>query len=140
MTDSVIEGCGMPQDRLARLAARRAFVELKQDFMIASAGLPGHRGEWLRDRVRKAEDPYTLWQLRHSLFTALDGNDPDTCTIRHALKTSLDTLFCDSDSAIASTTSLPRQAAAHGASRAPMPAPAAVRGAHAARPAQHQPA
>ena len=94
---------GLPQDRLARLAARRAFVGLKQDFMIAVAGLPGHRGDWLRDRVRHAEDPYDLWKLRHSLFAALDGNDPDTCTIRHALKTGLDTLFCESDNGLPST-------------------------------------
>ena len=88
---------GMPQDRRARLAARRAFVDLKHDFMVATAGLPGHRGQWLRDRVRLAEDPYTLWQLRHSLFAALGGNDPDACTLRHALKTGLDTLFTEVD-------------------------------------------
>lgn len=90
-------GSGMPQDRLARIAARRAFVDLKQDFMIATAGLPGPRGDWLRDRVRRAEDPHKLWLLRHSLFAALGGNDPDSCTIRHALKTGLDTLFGDSE-------------------------------------------
>lgn len=88
---------GMPQDRRARLAARRAFVDLKQDFMVATAGLPGHRGQWLRERVRMAEDPYALWQLRHSLFAALGGNDPDACTLRHALKTGLDTLFTEVD-------------------------------------------
>ena len=44
---SSLPGAGLPQDRLARLAARRAFVELKQDFMVATAGLPGMRGEWL---------------------------------------------------------------------------------------------
>lgn len=87
---------GMPQDRLARLAARRAFVDLKQDFMVATVGLPGYRGEWLRQRIRRAEDPYNLWQLRHSLFAALGGNDPDTCSLRHTLKTGLDTLFTDS--------------------------------------------
>lgn len=91
---------GMPQDRRARLAARRAFVELKQDFMVATAGLPGHRGEWLRQRVRRAEDPYNLWQLRGSLFAALGGNDPDTCSIRHALKTGLDTLFTEADASV----------------------------------------
>jgi hypothetical protein len=88
---------GMPQDRRARMAARRAFVDLKHDFMVATAGLPGHRGDWLRERVRQAEDPYNLWQLRHSLFAALGGNDPDTCTLRHALKTGLDTLFTEAD-------------------------------------------
>jgi len=93
---------GMPQDRLARLAARRAFVDLKHDFMAATAGLPGHRGEWLRQRIRRAEDPYNLWQLRHSLFAALPGNDPDTCSIRHALKTGLDSLFTESEAALSS--------------------------------------
>ncbi len=88
-------GVGMPQDRLARLAARRAFVDLKLDFMVATAGLPGPRGEWLRECVRRAEDPYNLWRLRHSLFAALAGNDPDSCTIRHALRTGLDTLFTE---------------------------------------------
>jgi hypothetical protein len=88
---------GMPQDRLARMAARRAFVDLKQDFMMATAGLPGARGEWLRERVRKAEDPHKLWLLRGSLFSALGGDDPEVRTIRHALKTGLDSLFTDSD-------------------------------------------
>jgi hypothetical protein len=92
---AIAGGVGMPQDRLARLAARRAFVDLKHDFMMATAGLPGARGEWLRERVRRAEDPYNLWQLRHSLFAALGGNDPDACTIRHALRTGLDTLFTE---------------------------------------------
>ncbi len=88
-------GVGMPQDRLARLAARQAFVDLKLDFMVATAGLPGPRGEWLRECVRRAEDPYELWRLRHSLFAALAGNDPDSCTIRDALRTGLDTLFTE---------------------------------------------
>ena len=132
MTPAPIEGFGMPQDRLARLAARRAFVELKQDFMIASAGLPGHRGEWLRDRVRRAEDPYTLWQLRHSLFAALDGNDSDTCTIRHALKTGLDTLFCESDNGPASTNSLPLQTTSTAAQTTRIPRAAEIQAARAA--------
>jgi hypothetical protein len=97
MTDH--PGAGLPQDRLARLAARQAFVDLKQDFMIATAGLPGQRGHWLRERVRMAEDPSNLWQLRRSLFAALGGNEPETCSLRHALKTGLDTLFTESDSA-----------------------------------------
>lgn len=124
-----LQDIGMPQDRLARLAARRAFVELKHDFMIAAAGLPGHRGEWLRERVRKAEDPYMLWQLRHSLFAALDGNDPDTCTIRHALKTGLDTLFCESDNGLPSTQDMPLHATSPGVLPTRTPSPAVARSA-----------
>lgn len=95
-----LPGAGLPQDRLARLAARRAFVELKQDFIVATAGLPGLRGEWLRERVRRAEDPYALWKLRHSLFAALGGNEPEACTIRHALKSGLDSIFTEFDSSL----------------------------------------
>jgi hypothetical protein len=86
----------MPQDRLARLAARQAFVDLKHDFMVAVAGLPGARGECLRRLVRKAEDADTLWRARHALFRELHGNDADTCSVRHSLKTGLDSLFVDS--------------------------------------------
>jgi hypothetical protein len=87
---------GMPQDRLARLAARQAFVDLKHDFMVAVAGLPGARGEVLRRLVRKAEDADTLWRARHALFRELQGNDPDSCSVRHSLTTGLDSLFVDS--------------------------------------------
>ena len=34
-------GHGMPDDRLARMAARRAFVEMKQVFMRAAADVDG---------------------------------------------------------------------------------------------------
>ncbi len=90
-------GCdiGMPQDRRARLAARRAFVDLKHDFMMATAGLPGARGEWLRESVRRAEEPYRLWLLRNSVFAALGGNEADARCVRQALKTSLDTMFSE---------------------------------------------
>jgi hypothetical protein len=86
----------MPQDRLARLAARQAFVDRKHDFMVAVAGLPGARGEVLRRLVRKAEDADTLWRVRHALFRELQGNDPDSCSVRHSLTTGLDSLFTDS--------------------------------------------
>lgn len=89
---------GMPQDRQARLAARRAFVDLKHDFMMATAGLPGARGEWLRDSVRRAEEPYRLWLLRNSVFAALGGNDPDARCVLQALKTSLDSMFSEPES------------------------------------------
>jgi hypothetical protein len=92
---------GMPQDRLARLAARQAFVDLKHDFMVAVAGLPGARGEVLRHLVRKAEDADTLWRARHALFRELQGNDPDSCSVRHSLTTGLDSLFLDSMAPVA---------------------------------------
>lgn len=87
---------GMPQDRAARLAARQAFVDLKHDFMVAVALLPGARGEWLRQIVRGAEDPTALSRVRRFLFDELQGNDPATCSVRHSLQTGLDSLFVDS--------------------------------------------
>lgn len=87
---------GMPQDRAARLAARQAFVDLKHDFIVAVAGLPGARGEYLRRLVRNAEDADTLWRARHALFRELQGNDPASCSVRHSLTTGLDSLFADS--------------------------------------------
>jgi hypothetical protein len=89
-------GFGMPQDRLARLAARQAFVDLKHDFMVAVALLPGARGEWLRLLVRNAEDPAALSRVRGFLFAELQGNDPDSCSVRHSLQMGLESLFADS--------------------------------------------
>lgn len=89
-------GYGMPQDRAARLAARQAFVDLKHDFMVAVALLPGARGEWLRQQVRHAEDPSALSGVRGFLFAELHGNDPDTRSVRRSLQRGLDSLFVDS--------------------------------------------
>jgi len=91
-----LPGFGMPQDRLARIAARQAFVDLKQDFTVAVALLPGERGEWLRRLVRRAEDPATLWCARRVLFSELRGDDPDSRTPRRTLQTGLDSIFADS--------------------------------------------
>lgn len=93
-------GYGMPQDRLARLAARQAFVDLKHDFMVAVAMLPGARGEWLRLLVRNAEDPIALARVRRFLFAELPGNDPDSCSVRQSLQIGLGSLFGDSLPAI----------------------------------------
>jgi hypothetical protein len=103
MNQRALESCdvGMPQDRLARLAARRAFVDLKHDFMVATAGLPGAQGAWLRETVRRAEDPYRLWLLRHSVFAALGGVDADAQFVRQALSSRLETVFGEAELQIA---------------------------------------
>ena len=51
-------GSGLPQERLARVAARRAFVDMKQRFMQAVNGVAGSRGDWLRYDVRGREPMY----------------------------------------------------------------------------------
>ena len=86
-------GAGMPGDRGARLAARRAFVELKLTFMTALAGVPG--AGWLYAQVRGAEEPVDLWLLRAPVFAALSGADPDYRQRRQRLRRGLDSVFPD---------------------------------------------
>ena len=64
-------GAGMPDDRQARIAARRAFVNLKQTYLLAVEALPGPRAEWLRFQIRHAAEPADLWLLRAAVFDAL---------------------------------------------------------------------
>ncbi len=66
---------GLPQDRRARLAARRAFVNLKQTYLLALDGRSGLRADWLRHQVRQAEEPADLWLLRRLVFDALPGSE-----------------------------------------------------------------
>ena len=62
---------GMPEDRLARMAARRAFVEMKTCFMRAAADIEGSTGVLLQRKVRMASEVIELWRLRHAVLGAL---------------------------------------------------------------------
>lgn len=64
---------GLPQDRVARIAARRAFVALKQTYLLALHAAQGPRADWLRHQVRQAEEPADLWLLRGLVFEQLPG-------------------------------------------------------------------
>ena len=86
---------GMPADRQAHIAARRAFVDMKQVFMRSVAALVDRKGQWLREQVRLAQDPLDLWLLRGAVIEALRGNDAATRTLRAELYRSLDTVFPD---------------------------------------------
>ena len=88
-------GAGLPGDRMARLAARQAFVELKLGFIEAAQLLGGRDGDWLRQQVRHAEEPVDLWLLRGPLFEALAGSAPERRLARLRLRRSLDGLFPD---------------------------------------------
>jgi hypothetical protein len=72
---SALSGVGMPEDRQARIAARRAFVNLKQTYLMAIEALPGPRAEWLRFQIRHAAEPADLWLLRAAVFDALPRQD-----------------------------------------------------------------
>lgn len=58
-------------EQLARVAARRALVNLKQSFMRAAGELQGPDAEWLRRKVRQANDSTELWRLRPTIFALL---------------------------------------------------------------------
>ena len=92
---AALPGAGLPGDRLAQIAARRAFVELKLGFTDAADLLGGRDGEWLRQQVRRAEEPVDLWLLRGPLFAALAGPAPERRIARLRLRRSLDSLFPD---------------------------------------------
>jgi hypothetical protein len=86
-------GSGMPQDRAARFAARRAFVEMKLLFLRATAPLEDRKGEWLRHQVRQANDPLDLWLLRGPVLRALSQDDRRHRALRAELYRSLDSIF-----------------------------------------------
>ena len=74
-TDTGLPGAGLPHDRLSRIAARRAFVDLKHNFMHAVAQVDDERGRWLREQVRRAHEPEDLLLLRGHVFACLAGPD-----------------------------------------------------------------
>lgn len=95
VADATLPGAGMPGDRMARLAARKAFVELKLGFLDAVNMLGGRDGTWLRQQVRHAEEPVDLLLLRGPLLEALAGNEPERRVARLRLRRALDSLFPD---------------------------------------------
>jgi hypothetical protein len=88
-----LPGVGLPSDRLARIAARRAFVVLKNSFHEAVSDLDGAQAEWLRGQVRAAEEPTDLLLLRAPVFAALADGGLEHRQRRHALRRGLSVLF-----------------------------------------------
>lgn len=88
---SVLAGVGMPDDRQARIAARRAFVNLKQTYLLVIEAVPGPRAEWLRFQIRHAAEPADLWLLRAAVFDALPRQDYGS--ERETLQRGIETVF-----------------------------------------------
>ncbi|MBN8486159.1 MAG: hypothetical protein J0M20_00290 [Burkholderiales bacterium] len=84
---------GLPGDRLARMAARRAFVDLKSTFMRAVEPLQDRKGQWLQEKVRLATDPMDLWLLRGPVLAAQSGNAPEALALRAELYRAIDSVF-----------------------------------------------
>jgi hypothetical protein len=83
-------------ERLARIAARRNFVEMKSSLLQITADLAGPDAATLRDKLRRADAAVELWLLRHQVFDALPARDRDTATLRGDLARRLEAVFADS--------------------------------------------
>ncbi|NUP86504.1 MAG: hypothetical protein HUU30_12245 [Burkholderiaceae bacterium] len=77
------------------MAARRSFVQVKQVFIEAVAGLAGPRADWLRHQVRHAKEPLDLWLLRGAVFAALRTSDQADHRREQELHRALDSVFPD---------------------------------------------
>ena len=72
LSEAASTSFGMPSERMARVAARRAFVEMKLRFMQATKDISGPHGESLSSRVRRSTQVDELCQLRDELLDAMD--------------------------------------------------------------------
>jgi hypothetical protein len=86
---------GLPHDRAARIAARRAFVEMKQLFQRAAGNLHGPKGAFLARRIRAACDADDLALLRGPLVAALREDEARARAQRADLYHRLDQAFDD---------------------------------------------
>ena len=89
-------GFGLPEDQLARIAARRSFVEMKRCFFSAASDIEGASGALLQRQVRSADDVAHLGRLRVALLDALTPTHERTVAHREALQRHVDALFPDS--------------------------------------------
>ncbi len=86
----------LPDERIARIAARRAFVELKLCFMRAAADIDGPSGALLQQRVRHTREPVHLWRLCAAVLAGLRERHERTPLHRLELHRRLDSIFADS--------------------------------------------
>ncbi|MBC7993407.1 MAG: hypothetical protein H7Z15_09225 [Rhizobacter sp.] len=84
---------GMPEDRLARMAARRAFVEMKTCFINAAAEIEGSTGALLQRKVRMAGEVIELWRIRHAVLAALPRHKASTEMHRQELMQQIESAF-----------------------------------------------
>lgn len=90
---AVLMAYGLPEDRMARVAARRAFVEMKQCFMRAAEVVPGQTGQRLQRRVRMSSEVMELWRLSSALFDALPADHPLAAQHRQEVQDQIDSAF-----------------------------------------------
>jgi hypothetical protein len=84
---------GLPQEQLARIAARRAFVEMKQSYMNAASDIASVTGGLLQHKVRRASEPWELWSLRAVILASLTADHERTVGHRMKLEREFDSIF-----------------------------------------------
>jgi hypothetical protein len=84
---------GLQQERLARIATRRAFVEMKQSYMNAASDIASVTGDLLQYKVRKASEPWELWSLRAVILASLTADHERTVGHRMKLEREFDSIF-----------------------------------------------
>lgn len=92
---------GLPEDRLARMAARQAFVEMKTCFMRAAAQIDGSTGALLQRQVRLASEVIELWRLHQAVLDALPQGQAEADLYRHELMLQIDSAFPETGTAFA---------------------------------------
>jgi hypothetical protein len=93
LNQAASQSFGLPDERLARVAARRAFVEMKHAFMRAAADIDGTVGEMLQRKVRSASEAVDLWRLRAIVLASLAEQHERTPLHRLELHRQLDSVF-----------------------------------------------
>jgi hypothetical protein len=86
----------LPDERVTRIAERRAFVELKTCFIRAAAAIDGPLGARLQRHVRQASEPVQLWRLSGAILAALRDDDARSHVHRIEMRRQLDSIFADS--------------------------------------------
>ena len=90
-----LPGYGLPEERMARMAAQTAFTELKYSFMRATAEIEGGMGKLLQRQVLLAKEAVELWRLRGAVFAALPLHSERSRMHKAELHQQLDSVFPD---------------------------------------------
>jgi len=81
------------RERQARIAARRAFVEMKQAYMGAASDIGSATAAMLQHKVRRASEPWELWSLRAVILASLPADHEHTPGHRLKLEREFDSIF-----------------------------------------------
>ena len=90
-----LPGFGLPEERMARMAAQTAFTELKFSFMQATADIEGGLGLLLQRQVLLAKEAVELWRLRGAVFAAMPLQSERSRLHKAELHQQLDSVFPD---------------------------------------------